>query len=1057
MLGALNQSLGSEIVGEYQRGRMQIEHTPEVLLRITQPIAARTILAVMLLAGTCAFALNPSLDVSQYGHTAWRVSDGFTQGTILTIAQTPDGYLWLGTEFGLYRFDGVRVVPWRPPPGEDLPSRNVYHLLAGRDGTLWIGTAKGVAAWKDGKLTRYPELDGQMIYSLLEDHEGTIWSSSEVFFSHATLCAIGRTGVHCYGKDGSLGEGWIVSLYEDRKGNLWANGKNGIWRWKPGPPKFYPLPIGPDYLDGIAEDDAGKLLIGMEGGIRRFLDGKIEAYSLPGRVPPFSTRTLLRDRDGGIWIAAYHAGLVHVHQGRVDVFRQADGLSNDEVVALFEDRENNLWVSTNNGLDRFRDTAVATFSLNEGLSNALPRSVLGDKDGSVLIATPGGLDRWREGQITTYNQRDGKLNGLPPASLFEDSSGRIWVSTTREFGYLEGNQFVSVSSTYDGRMQDFAEDSAGNLWIADQQRGLLHVSGNKLVERIPWASLGHKDFALSLAADHLRGGLWLGFFGGGISYFADGHIQETYTAADRLGNGSVTSLQVEKDGTLWAATDGGLSRMKNRHFITLARENGLPCNPIHWMIQDDDHSFWLYTPCGLVRLARSEMDSWAAAADRNQAGKQMLHPTVFDSTDGVRVHEISYHAYNPPVTKSLDGKIWFLPEDGVSVIDPHHLPLNRLPPPVHIEQITANGNSLAAVSHGKGEIRLPPRVRVLTINYTALSLVVPEKLRFRFKLEGQDDDWREVVNDRKVEYSNLAPGHYRFRVTACNNSAVWNTEGDSLDFSIAPAYYQTTWFRLLFVAVFLALLWILYQLRLQQLRRQFNVGLEARVQERTRIARDLHDTLLQTFHGVLFRFQAVSDLLPEGAAKERLDSAIDQAAQAITEGRDAVQDIRSSTEVSNNLSQAIGALGQELVAIDATHHPAAFRIEVEGTPRDLHPILRDEVYRIAGEALRNAFRHAQAQQIEVEIRYEQRQFQLIVRDDGKGLDPTVLNNEVRPGHWGLHGMRERAKLIGGELEVWSKLESGTEIELTIPATRAYSASRSPLWSWLFRDRTVTKP
>jgi signal transduction histidine kinase len=253
------------------------------------------------------------------------------------------------------------------------------------------------------------------------------------------------------------------------------------------------------------------------------------------------------------------------------------------------------------------------------------------------------------------------------------------------------------------------------------------------------------------------------------------------------------------------------------------------------------------------------------------------------------------------------------------------------------------------------------------------------------------------------------------------------------------------------------MLWSLYQLRLRQVVRRFNQHLEARVSERTRIARDLHDTLLQTFHGVLFRLQAVSDVLPQGAAKERLDSAIDLAAQAITEGRDAVQDIRSSTEVSNNLSQAIGALGQELAANDGTHHPAAFRTEVAGTPRDLHPILRDDVYRIAGEALRNAFWHSQARQIEVEIRYEEQQFRLCVRDDGKGLDALVLDKEERPGHWGLHGMRERAKLIGGKLEVWSKVASGTEIELTIPAALAYTTARAPRWPWLFRNRTLTKP
>ena len=512
----------------------------------------------------------------------------------------------------------------------------------------------GVASWKGGKLTRYPEIDGQMIWALREDREGTMWSGGVIgtFPGPETLCAIGRSGVRCYGKDGSLGRGMVESVYEDRKGDLWAATGTGIWRWKPGPPKFYPLPMGVRPLEGFTEDDGGKLLIGIEGGLRRFSDGKLGAYPLPGTVRPFLTRRLLRDHDGGLWIAAYNAGLVHIHDGKADVFRQADGLSSDDVLALFEDRENNIWAATPDGLDRFRATTVATFSLKEGLSNGLAWSVLADRDGSVWVATPGGLDRGREGQFTTYDKHDGDLNGSAPTSLFQDSGGRIWVSTQRQFGYLQGNRFVSVGTAGVDATDIIGQDSAGNLWIADQQKGLFQLRDSKLVNKISWIGLGHKDFALSLAADPLRGGIWLGFYQGGISHFADGRIQEIYTAADGLANGSVGNLQVERDGTLWAATDGGLSRMKNGHFATLSRENGLPCDAIQWMIQGDDHSFWLYTPCGLLRLARSEMDAWTAAEDRGQAAKQMVHPTVFDFSDGVILHQVSSDRAGAPVAKS---------------------------------------------------------------------------------------------------------------------------------------------------------------------------------------------------------------------------------------------------------------------------------------------------------------------------------------------------------------------------------------------------------------------
>src|SRR6201999_895223 len=330
--------------------------------------------------------------------------------------------------------------------------------------------------------------------------------------------------------------------------------------------------------------------------------------------------------------------------------------------------------------------------------------------------------------------------------------------------------------------------------------------------------------------------------------------------------------------------------------------------------------------------------------------------------------------------------------------------------------------------------------------YTGLSYTVPERVQFRYRLDGLVGDWEDPGTRREAIYTNLRPGKYRFRVIASNNDGVWNAAGATLDFSIAPAWYQTIWFRVLCVTVFVVLLWAAHRLRLRQMAYQFNVRLEERVSERTRIARDLHDTLLQSFQGLLLRFQTVSQLLPAGEAKQRLDGAIDQAAEAITEGRDAVQGLRSSTVETNDLAMAIRTIGEELAADETNHSSAVFQVEVEGPPRSLHPILRDEVYRLTGEALRNAFQHAQARRIEVEVRYDQKQFRLRVRDDGKGIDPKVLNGEGRDGHYGLHGMRERAKLVGGKVAIWSERGSGTEIELSIPASTAYAtATRRRSW------------
>jgi PAS domain S-box-containing protein len=760
-----------------------------------------------------ARALDPSLDVSQYAHTAWKFRDGFTKGAIYSIAQTPDGYLWLGTEFGLVRFDGVRAVPWQPPPDQHLPSTFILSLLTARDGTLWIGTSRGLASWKGGKLTQYPELGGQYVGKLLEDREGTVWAGG-LGIPTGRLCSIQNGSVHCDGENGSLGKA-VSSLYEDSRGTLWVGVRDGLWRWKPGPPKFYSLPGEPNGIRGLGEDTDGTILVGWHGGIQRFVDGKTEAYPLPGIVQSFAAKRLLRDRDGSLWIGTQHRGLVHVHQGRTGVFSPSDGLSGEDTNALFEDREGSIWVATPDGLDRFRDFTVATFTIKQGLSDAVVGSVLADRDGGVWLTAGDSLDRWNNGQITTYGKSDKKLNGRIPHSLFQDDRGRIWVCTRDGIGHVENGRFIPVKGIPGGVVHAMAEDTGGNLWIANQDAGLFRLSTRGEVQQIPWPTLGHKDFATALGTDPLRGGLWLGFFNGGVAYLRDGQVRVSSTAADGLGEGTVNRFRFDSDGTVWAATASGLSRLKNGRVATLTSKNGLPCDAVHSVIRDNSYSFWLYMPCGLVRVARPELDAWAAAVDREKDTTRMVQAVVFDSSDGVRTSAAA-GGYTPRVARSSDGKLWFATVDGVSVIDPRHLSFNKLPPPVHIEQITADDKTYP-VSNG---MYLPALVRNLDIDYMALSLAVPEKVHFRVKLEGQDEGWRELVNDRHVHYTNLAPKHYRFRVTACNNSGVWNEEGESLDFVIPPVWYETTLFRALCAAAFLTLLWAAYRLRVVQLEAQ---------------------------------------------------------------------------------------------------------------------------------------------------------------------------------------------------------------------------------------------
>ena len=1034
--------------GRYEALRLAVAGSRTVRLSI---LRAATLSSIVLAWSACAFALDPSLDIRQYAHTEWTAGAGLTTGKINAIAQTPDGYLWLGTDFGLFRFDGVRAVQWRPPAGQQLPSNSVSSLYTSRDGTLWIGTLKGPASWKDGRLKEYPELAGFYVVRILEDREAAIWMSGADPLN-GKVCWLHSGTVTCWGENAGLGSG-AFGLYEDSQGKVWAGAVSGLWLWKPGPPRLYPLTGEMFGVEALGEDNEGALLVGWKGGIRRFNNGKIETYPLHG-VGQFTATCILRDRDGGLWIGTRTEGLVHFHQGKTDVFTPSDGLSGATVQNIFEDREGSLWVVTGTGLDRFNDFAVTTFTAGQGLSRDLVSSVLADRDGSVWVATYGGLDRWRDGGIRPWGKREGKLNGLDPTSLLQDRRGQIWVSTNRDFGYLEGDRFVPISGFPGGIVDGIAEDGRGDLWVANRTEGLIHLSGNRVVEEIPWTRLGHKDSAEALTADAVRGGLWLGFYDGGVEHFADSKVQASYTAADGLGKGRVNSLRIEQDGTLWAATEGGLSRLKDGRFFTLGSKNGLPCNGVHWTVEDDDRFLWLYMQCGLVRVARPDLEGWIVASDKDD--KRSIAFKAFDGSDGTPTFAAALWRYTPAVTKSLDGRIWFKGFVGASVIDPHHIPFNSVPPPVHIEQITADRKTYWqnwSRDASSSKPRLPPLVRDLTIDYTALSLVVAEKVRFRYKLDGWDRDWQDAGTRRQAFYTNLAPRKYRFRVMACNNSGVWNGAGSFLDFSIAPAYYQTTWFRALCAAAFLGLLWALYQLRLRQLARQFNIGLEARVNERTRIARELHDTLLQSFHGLMFQFQAARNMLPRrpDEAMDVLDGAIGATEQAISEGRSAIQQLRSEQVDESDLARWLTNIGEELARSQQTNGDSPiFRATVEGEQQTLSPLARTEVYRITREILQNACRHAQAQHIEAEIRYDDHLLRVRIRDDGKGIDPQILQAGGSAGHWGLRGARERAQQIGARLDFWSEAGAGTEVELSVPAAVAYEKSRNKRRFTLFR-------
>jgi signal transduction histidine kinase len=477
----------------------------------------------------------------------------------------------------------------------------------------------------------------------------------------------------------------------------------------------------------------------------------------------------------------------------------------------------------------------------------------------------------------------------------------------------------------------------------------------------------------------------------------------------------VNEIIVNQDGSVLGATSFGLIGWREGKQQILTVRNGLPCDSINALITDDSGSLWLYAHCGLIQIAGSELQKWWGNA------AAVLKMRVFDANDGVQTGLAPFQK----AARSTDGKLWFVNQVNLQMIDPVHLPVNTIPPPVHVEEATANGQTFAPANG----LHFAALTRDVAIRYTALSFVAPQKVRFRYMLEGQDKTWQEAGTRREAFYTNLSPTSYRFRVVACNNDGLWNEAGATWSFQIAPAFYQTLWFKVLGIGAGLLFCWSLYLLRL----RQATAQIQARLSERLRIARELHDTLLQGFSGLVLRFAAAAKALPPNEpAHELMEKALDRADEVLLEGRLRVRNLRLEATATKDLGESLLNCGEEL----AQDSGVAFKLAVLGESHPLDPAALDDVYQIGREALINAFSHSRASSIEVEITYDRANVRLRVRDNGIGIDPNILK-EGRPGHWGLSGIRERAEHIGAKLNIWSSAGAGTEIDLTIPSRVAY--------------------
>jgi len=1001
------------------------------------PLKLLLAVLTMVCFAASADALSSNKAISEFIRDRWDAGAGFPGGRVNAFAQTPDGYLWIATEKGLVRFDGLNFVLIEHSESTTVPFGPVLGLALDANGSLWI------------------RLQGPTL--LVRDRSGmfrSVTSDSSQVESDITAM--------CTGKNGELLiTGLTKGILRDRNGKFVTSATRDEL-----PTHVISMIELADGVDWLGTREQG--LYSLNGQrVSRFV----------GELPDRKVNALLTLNGRDLWIGT-DKGLVRWDRRGLSQVSSSQALQNVEIVTMARDRESNVWIGSSNGLARVSNDELTSVDSSQGWPAEPVTALFEDREGSLWVGRTDGIERLRDSVFMTY-YASGGVPSRNNGPLYVDSEGRTWFGPSegglywRKEGHLERITAAAVQKdivySIDGRK--------GELWIG-RRGGLTHLreSGASFIAKTYTAADGLAQTRVYAVHRSSDGTVWAGTLSAGLSRLKEGSFT-TYTVANGLVSNSISSIAESSDGTMWFGTPNGLNELSEGHLRAYTSKDGLPPGNVNCLLPDSHGVLWIGTDNGLAFLrsgtvhalrddvpdsVREEIFAiaedkagalWMATAkhivrvDRDKLLRQAVASSDIReyglddgllSTQGVRRHK--------SIAVDPGGGIWFSTNRGLSFVSPTSVKFDSAPPLVHVDGISVDGRLI----HLGEQIRVRPPHQKITLSYSGLSLSFPTRVRFMYRLDGFDQSWTEPTSTREATYTNLESGQYRFHVMASNSYGQWNASEAVISLEVDPAFWQTWWFRALCVAAFLALLWALYQLRLRQVAQQFNLRLEERVGERTRIARDLHDTLLQSFHGLLFCFQAVSNLLPTrpAEAKQTLDKAIDQAVQAITEGRDAVQGLRSSTVVTNDLACAITTLGQELAGGETNPNAAEFHVQVEGTTRDLHPILRDEVYRIAGEALRNAFRHAQARRIEVEIRYDERQFRLRVRDDGKGIAPKLMNEDGPTGHYGLRGMRERAKLLGGKLAMWSELDSGTELELRIPASRAYETSPARRRSWL---------
>ena len=976
-------------------------------------------------AAVCFFSEARALDsnrmTAQYVREQWNTERGFPGGHVHAIAQTADGYLWIGTDNGLVRFDGLDFRTVSFSPAAQFSTGPVLGLITDADGNLLVRLEGTVLLRRNnGQFENFtPRLGptASSVTAMWRETNGGVLLSDLIA---GTLRFREKRVETLAGPKILPGSAPVVSLAETPDGKIWMGTIGaGLFYMRQGEVTSIRAGLPDRKINCLLAVGDNDLWVGTDTGLFHW-DGRVVSRTeLPAALGQVQVLTLLRDRDSNVW-AGTARGLLRVNANGIS-FSDENGFGGDGGVnALFEDREGNVWAGSARGVERIRDSAFVTYSSAAGMPS--------ERNGPVYV----------DAENRTW---------FAPAE-----GGLYWIRNDRTGPIREASTGKDVVYSIAGKKNE--------IWVGRQNGGLTHLryENASVTSQTYTKRDGLVQNSVYAVYESRDGTVWAGTLSGGVSRFKDGRFM-TYTTANGLASNTVYSILETRDDTTWFATSGGLNSLSAGHWRTYPSSEGLPTDNVNCLFEDSAGVLWVGTASGIAFVSAAGIQSpravpeslreqilgiqedrsgalWIATSDHvvRVNRDKLLRLVVSDDdvhdyglSDGLRSTE-GVNRDRSVVADSF-GRIWFSMSRGLSVVDPSHLPENAAAAIAHVETILADGNAISIAD----SIHVPPSNKRMTFTYTGLSLAVPERVRFRYFLDGFDRAWSEPTAAREAVYTNLGPGLYRFRVIASNSDGMWNGAETGLPFEVDPAVWQTWWFRLSILLIIGLAVFAFFRLRVLGLTKQMNMRFEERLAERTRIAQELHDTLLQGFLSASMQLHVADDhLAADSPAKPLVGRALELMGTVIDESRNAVRGLRLPYRKTDDLEQAVAGIQQEVGVAFGT----GFRVVAEGASRPLRPMICEEVYRIGREALINAFRHSKASNVEVELEYAHSYLRLLVRDNGIGIDPEVVR-AGREGHWGLSGMRERAERIGARFRVLSGASAGTEIELSVPGHIAF--------------------